>query len=167
MESVPYHHLGTIETWPVSDPSQRLRHPVSLGFKVPALTCALVQRDVTLAPASAERLQQPDDTAGDTPFDVMMACPTAKIDVTLSMSDANDPASTGSVLTPSTGSDAGGVRMQLLRGGQPMQLGKRWNYGYSSKGDQPLSFSARYLRVAEPLAPGVVKGEAVLTANYR
>lgn len=167
MESVPYHHLGTIETWPESDPSQRLRHPVSLGFSVPTLTCSLVQRDVTLAPASAERLQYPDDTAGDTAFDVMMACPSANIDVTLSMGDANDPASTGSVLVPAAGADAGGVRVQLLRGGQPMQFGQRWSYGYSSKGDQPLTFSARYLRVAEPLAPGVVKGEAVLTADYR
>lgn len=167
MESVPYHHLGTIETWPDSDPGQRLRHPVSLGFTVPTLTCSLVQRDIALDPAAALSLQQPDDTSGELAFDVMMACPSANIDVTLSMGDANDAANAGSVLTPAAGADAGGVRVQLLRGGQPMRFGQRWNHGYSSKGDQPLTFSARYLRVAEPLVPGVVKGEAVLTADYR
>lgn len=89
------------------------------------------------------------------------------IDVQLSLADANDPGSSNVQLAPAPGATAGGVQVQLLRGGQPVQFGQAWSHGWSSKGQQSIPFSARYLRTADPLVPGLVKGEAVLTADYR
>lgn len=167
MESVPYHHLGTLISWPESDPSQRMLHSVSLGFNVPPVTCSLVDRAVTLADVPAAALAAVGSTPGEIAFDMMMACPSANVDVTLSLADANDPGNTGSVLAPSAATTASGVQVQLLRGGAPVHLQQSWHYGYSSKGDQPVEFSARYLRTAAPLQAGVVEGQAVLTATYR
>ncbi|QII31054.1 fimbrial protein [Stenotrophomonas maltophilia] len=99
-------------------------------------------------------------------FDVAMNCPMDNIDVQLSLAEANGPGSNGQ-LAPAPGATAGGAQVQLQRGGQPVQFGQtRW-HGWSSKGQQIIPFSARYLRTADPLVPGVITGEAVLTAEYR
>lgn len=57
--------------------------------------------------------------------------------------------------------------VQLLRGGLPVQFGRVWSHGCSSKVSQSIPFSACYLRTADSLVPGEMKGEAVLTAVYR
>ncbi len=167
MESVPYRRLGTVEAWPVSDPSQRLLSSISLGFTVPPVTCALANASHTLDDVLANELAASGSNAKESSFDVAMNCPMDNIDVQLSLADANDPGSRNGQLAPAPGATAGGVQVQLLRGGQPVQFGQAWSHGWSSKGQQAIPFSARYLRTADPLVPGDVKGEAVLTADYR
>lgn len=167
MESVPYRHLGTVEAWPASDPSQRLLTPISLGFTVPTVTCTLADASHTLDDVVANELAASGSSAKESSFDVAMNCPMDNVDVQLSLADANDPGSSNGQLAPATGTTAGGVQVQLLRNGQPVQFGQAWSHGWSSKGLQAIPFSARYLRTADPLAPGEVKGEAVLTADYR
>ncbi|KPG88410.1 hypothetical protein AN993_03185 [Stenotrophomonas maltophilia] len=167
MESAPYRYLGTVEAWPVSDPSQRLLSPISLGFTVPPVTCTLANASHTLDDVLANELAASGSNAKESSFDVAMNCPMDNIDVQLSLADANDPGSSNGQLAPAPGTTAGGVQVQLLRGGQPVQFGQAWSHGWSSKGQQAIPFSARYLRTPDPLVPGDVKGEAVLTADYR
>ncbi|WP_240196672.1 MULTISPECIES: fimbrial protein [Stenotrophomonas] len=167
MESVPYRHLGTVEAWPVSDPSQRLLSPIALGFTVPPVTCTLANASHSLDDVLANELAASGSNAKESSFDVAMNCPMDNIDVQLSLADANDPGSSNGQLAPAPGATAGGVQVQLLRGGQPVQFGQAWSHGWSSKGQQAIPFSARYLRTPDPLVPGDVKGEAVLTADYR
>lgn len=167
MESVPYRYLGAVETWPVTDPGQRLLSPISLGFTVPPVTCTLANATHTLDDVVANDLAVADSTAKPSTFDVAMNCPMANVDVTLTLTDANQPGNTGSDLAPGAGSTAGGVQVQLLRGGLPLQLGQAWSYGFSAKGQQAIPFEARYHRTAGPLVSGVITGEAVLVADYR
>jgi hypothetical protein len=167
MESVPYRYLGAVEAWPATDPGQRLLSPISLGFTVPPVTCTLAHATHTLDDVVANDLAAADSTAKPSTFDVAMNCPMANVDVTLTLTDANQPGNTGSDLAPGAGSTAGGVQVQLLRGGLPLQLGQAWSYGFSAKGQQAIPFEARYHHTAGPLVTGVITGEAVLVADYR
>ncbi|QII31056.1 fimbrial protein [Stenotrophomonas maltophilia] len=96
-----------------------------------------------------------------------MRCPGAGISVGLALADAHDPGNTGSVLSPTADSDAGGVRIELLNGGAPVRLGQRWEHGVSAGANETLFFGARYRRTADDLVPGDIKGEAILSADYR
>jgi len=167
MERVPRTHLGTIEVWSENDPGNRFRHSFTLELNIPLLTCTLANASHTLDDVLANELAASGSNAKESSFDVAMNCPMDNIDVQLSLADANDPGSSNGQLAPAPGTTAGGVQVQLLRGGQPVQFGQAWSHGWSSKGQQAIPFSARYLRTADPLVPGDVKGEAVLTADYR
>ncbi|MDH0190662.1 fimbrial protein [Stenotrophomonas sp. GD03993] len=167
MESIPMTDLGTITSSVESDPSQSMQHHVRLEITVPPVTCSLANASHTLDDVLANELAASGSNAKESSFDVTMNCPMDNIDVQLSLADANDPGSSNGQLAPAPGTTAGGVQVQLLRGGQPVQFGQAWSHGWSSKGQQAIPFSARYLRTADPLVPGDVKGEAVLTADYR
>ena len=167
MEPVPMTPLGTITSWPEGDPSQRMQHHLSVEISMPAVTCTLASASHTLDDVLANDLAVSGSNAKESSFDVTMNCPMDNIDVQLSLADANGPGSSNGQLAPAPGATAGGVQVQLLRGGQPVQFGQVWSHGWSSKGQQAIPFSARYLRTPDPLVPGDVKGEAVLTANYR
>ena len=167
MEPVPMSYLGTITSWPEGDPSQRMQHHLSVEISMPPVTCTLAYASHTLDDVVANELAASGSSAKESSFDVAMNCPMDNIDVQLSLADANDPGSRNGQLAPAPGATAGGVQVQLLRGGQPVQFGQAWPHGWSSKGQQSIPFSARYLRMADPLVPGLVKGEAVLTADYR
>lgn len=167
MESIPMTHLGTATSWSDSDPSQRIQHHIRLEVNVPVLTCTLSDTARTLDPVSADQLAVVGSDAGEKPVVMSMSCPSANIDVEMVLADANDAANRGSVLAPASGSDAGGVRVEMLRGGSPVQFGQSWRHGGSSKGSQDIPFTARYVRTSDPLRPGQIVGEAVLTATYR
>ncbi|GAB2313261.1 hypothetical protein SGMN_05760 [Stenotrophomonas geniculata] len=167
MEPVPMSYLGTITSWPEGDPSQRMQHHLSVEISMPPVTCTLSNASHTLDDVLANELAASGSNAKESGFDVAMNCPMDNIDVQLSLADANGPGSSNGQLAPAPGTTAGGVQVQLLRGGSPVQFGQTWSHGWSSKGQQAIPFSARYLRTADPLVPGDVKGEAVLTADYR
>lgn len=167
MESVPLTVLGPIESWSEKDPANPFLHTFRLGLTLPVLTCTLANASHALDPVVANDLAVVGASAKEADFPVAMNCPMDNVDVTLALADANDGANAGSLLVPAAGSDAGGVRVQLLRAGQPVQLGQSWRHGYSSKGQQALPFTARYVRTADALRPGAIVGEAVLTASYR
>jgi len=167
MESIPMTDLGTITSSVEGDPSQTMRHHVRLQLTVPPSTCTLANASHALDDVVANDLAVSGSSAKESGFDVTMNCRMGNIDVHLSLADANNPGSSNGQLAPAPGTTAGGVQVQLLRGGLPVQFGHVWSHGWSSKGSQPIPFSARYLRTADPLVPGEVKGEAVLTADYR
>ncbi|MNK13483.1 F17e-G fimbrial adhesin precursor [compost metagenome] len=167
MESIPMTHLGTATSWSDSDPSQRIQHHIRLEVNVPVLTCTLSDTARTLDPVSADQLAVVGSDAGEKPVVMSMSCPSANIDVEMVLADANDAGNRGSVLAPASGSDAGGVRVEMLRDGSPVQFGQSWRHGGSSKGSQDIPFTARYVRTSDRLQPGQIVGEAVLTATYR
>ncbi|WP_236546167.1 fimbrial protein [Stenotrophomonas sp. 364] len=167
MESVPRTFLGTVELWPEGSAANPFRHSFTLELTIPPVTCTLANATHTLDDVVANDLAVADSTAKPSTFDVAMNCSMANVDVTLTLTDANQPGNTGSDLAPGAGSTAGGVQVQLLRGGLPLQLGQAWSYGFSAKGQQAIPFQARYHRTAGPLVTGVITGEAVLVADYR
>ncbi len=139
----------------------------TLKLNIPLLTCTLANVSHTLDDIVANELAASSSDVKESSFDVAMNCPMDNIDVQLSLADANDPGSSNGQLAPAPGATAGGVQVQLLRGGQPVQFEQAWSHGWSSKGQQAIPFSARYLRTADLLVPGAITGEAVLTADYR
>lgn len=167
MESVPRTFLGAVEMWPEGNPANPFRHTFTVELNVPPVTCTLANATHTLDDVVANELAVADSTAKPSSFDVAMNCPMANVDVTLTLTDANQPGNTGSDLAPGAGSTAAGVQVQLLRGGLPLQLGQAWSHGLSAKGQQAIPFEARYHRTAGPLVAGVITGEAVLVADYR
>ena len=167
MESIPMTSLGTATSWDENDPSQSIQHHLRIEVNVPTLTCTLADSSQSLDPVSADLLAAAGSTAGEKTVTVAMNCPSANVDVEMVLADANDAGNAGSLLTPAGGSDAGGVRLEMLRAGNPVQFGQRWRHGWSSKGSQDVPFTARYRRTADALQPGTIIGEAVLTATYR
>lgn len=56
--------------------------------------------------------------------------------------------------------------LELLRGGNAVRFGETWDHGPSRVGMQNIPFSARYVRNAEALEPGEIKGQATLSLDY-
>lgn len=167
MESIPMTSLGTATSWDENDPSQSIQHHLRIEVNIPTLTCTLADSSQSLDPVSADLLAAAGSTAGEKTVTVAMNCPSANVDVEMVLADANDAGNVGSLLTPAAASDAGGVQLEMLRAGNPVQFGQRWSHGLSSKGAQDIPFTARYVRTAGALNPGTIIGEAVLTATYR
>lgn len=130
-------------------------------------TCALRDASPTLRDVPASELGQPGDASRSEDFTVQMQCTGPGVGVRLTLNDALDAGSTGSVLTPTADSTAGAVRVQLLRNGSPVTFGSSWDHGSSQNGLQQIPLSARLQRQAGTFTPGLAQGQAVLTADYR
>lgn len=167
MTPVPYTLLGNVTTTLQNFPALSRTIPVSIGINVLPPTCALSNASLLLDDLSADALRAVGDGAGEKRLDVSMRCPGAGITVSLTLTDASDPGSTGSELAPTSDSTAQGVQIQLLRNAVPVQLGQTWVHGLSVGGTEALTLGARYRRTAMSVVPGEIKGEAVLTATYR
>lgn len=140
--------------------------PVDFSINFPATTCPLKDANEQLQDVLASDLPTPGSTAHEKTVAIRMECGADAPRARLSLSDANDASNVGSVLAPAAGSDAQGVRIQLLRHGSEVQFGQRWLIDPGVGGTQDQAFTARYLRTNDPLLPGVIKGEAVLDVDY-
>ncbi|WP_313140537.1 fimbrial protein [Stenotrophomonas sp.] len=143
------------------------RHTVSLTVNIQQPTCTLTDAAFTLNGISADVVSAVGDSSSEQSFPVKMQCDSAGIPVKLTLTDANDPAATGSLLKPTAHATAEGVQVELLRGGTPVNLGVQWDHGTSGNGEQNIDLQARYTRVPGALKIGEVEGQAVLTADYR
>lgn len=161
------HNLGTASTWVRQSPSLVMQHPLNITVRMRASTCVMSSASATLQDVAAADLKQPDDHAGMRGIGVAIACPYAGIPVKLSLADANDAGNTGSRLAPTANTTAGGVRVQLLRNDVPVVLGQTWDHGLSPSTQHGVVLQARYIREAGNLVPGVVEGQAIITATYR
>ncbi len=169
MSSADSRFVGTVITsLPDFPAAGEILHEMNAGIDVRQSSCALSDVSMALADVSMNELMNPDDVAKEEEVGVSMNCPMGGIPVKLTLSDNHDVGNTGSQLSPAPGTDAQGVRIELLRNGAPVQFGARWDQGHSSPGGgrESVAFSARYRRVAGPLVPGDIVGEAVLTADY-
>ncbi|WP_369039692.1 fimbrial protein [Stenotrophomonas maltophilia] len=167
MSAIPYAFLGTATTWPQNFPAVSRTVPISVGVDVLPPTCALSDASIALEDISADLLPSAGDSGGEKEITAVMRCPGPGVSVDLTLADAHAPANTGSVLQPTSDSDARGVRIEVLRGGFPVQFGQKWSHGVSMGGSEDIRLSARYIRSSDEVAPGLIKGEALLTADYR
>lgn len=142
------------------------RHHFNLGFRFRAQTCAVTPRDVMLDDIDASTLDA-RDAAGSKDFNVGVNCAAGGRLLTLELRDVNDLASTADTLAPAPGSTASGVVLQILQQGVPVAMQRPWTSGDTVAGGLQVPFQARYVRTADSLRTGLIKGEAVLTAEYR
>nr|WP_053506198.1 fimbrial protein [Stenotrophomonas pavanii] len=166
MQSLPATLVGTEVVQHTRFP-HAIRHQLNVTVNVTPATCALLDAAVRLDDVSADRLPAAGQATPEQDFAVTLQCTAAGIPVTLALTDANDPAATGSLLQPTSNATARGVQVELLRAGVPVVLGQPWNHGVSRNGAQSIGLQARYARVAGGFQPGAVEGQAILTATYR
>ena len=166
MRAVPDLSLGTVThtapLYPHLVKTDTYRFTANLRTK----TCSINATTVSLQDVSVSDLAAADRTAGERAFNVVMNC-NGEFPVTMKLTDANAPGNTGSRLTPTSNATATGVRVQLLRAGNPVVLDQAWSIAQSQNGNQDIALSARYYREAGAFQSGVVEGQAVLTAEYR
>ncbi|MEV5456599.1 hypothetical protein, partial [Streptomyces sp. NPDC052535] len=166
MERVPTTLLGTVSRQSPLYPAfvKTDRFTVTANLKVP--TCQLSDTPVKLLDVAAVDLPASGSHTGERSFDVAMNCNGA-FPVEMVLTDANLPGNTGSRLAPTANSTAGAVRVELLREGVPVELGKTWTIPLTQNGRQNITLAARYYREAGTFHGGVVEGQAVITATYR
>lgn len=168
MSSAPHTFVGTATTTFLDYPGiGPIQHSLALGVNVEQLSCTLVNDTLTLDDVVANDLPATGSTAKEKAARLVMTCPAGGIPIKLTVADSNAVGPGGSELEPAAGSNAGGVKIQLLNGGVPVQLGREWDHGHSVGGDQLIPLSARYIRTADPIDAGDIIGEAILTADYR
>lgn len=141
-------------------------HQFNIGFYFLPQTCRVGARDIVLDDVAAEALDA-HHVAGRKAFDIAVDCGAQARELTLMLTDANDAGSTHDWLSAASGSSAQGVALQVLHQGQPVLMSQAWRYGDTGSGSVSVPFSAQYLRTSGPLLPGLIRGEAVLTADYR
>lgn len=168
MSSAPHTFVGTATTtFPDYPGIGPIQHSLSLGVNVEQLSCTLVNDTLTLDDVVANDLPATGSTAKEKAARLVMTCPAGGIPIKLTVADSNAAGPGGSELEPAAGSNAGGVKIQLLNGGVPVQFGTEWDHGHSVGGGQLIPLSARYIRTADPIDAGDIIGEAILTADYR
>lgn len=166
MQPVPMTLLGT-EVAQHTQFTYSNRHAVYVTVNIQQPTCTLTDAAFTLTGISADAVSAVGDSSSEQSFPVKMQCEAAGVPVKLTLTDANDPAATGSLLKPTVHATAEGVQVELLRNGTPVKLGVQWDHGTSGNGEQNIDLQARYTRVPGALKIGDVEGQAVLTADYR
>ncbi|WP_414495845.1 fimbrial protein [Stenotrophomonas maltophilia] len=164
MQSVDATVLGTEVVQHTRFPLS-LRNTLNVTVNVKQPTCQLSDAGFTLADVSADVLGATGSSREET-FPVQMRCEATGVPVRLTLTDANAPGATGSLLMPTANATAVGVQVELLRNGVPVVLGQQWTHGTGGAGWQHIDLQARYTRVGGALKVGVVEGQAVLTADY-
>lgn len=157
---------GTLTMTSVEKPAVNIVMPVRLRIEFPATTCPLQDGNETLQEVQMAELSTPGSTAREKVVAIRMNCGIDPPRARMTLVDAGDAGNTGSQLTPTADSDAQGVRVQLLRNGREMQFGQSWDFDPGTGGVHDHPFTARYIRLNEPLKPGQIKGEAVLNVDY-
>ncbi len=166
MEGIPTTVMGTVTHVYPPNPSLTKVESFSVTANLRTKTCTLNDVPVVLRDTYAGDLPAAGSSNGEQDFDVVMNCNGA-FPVSLTLTDANAPGNTGSRLTPTANATAAGVRVQLLREGVPVVLGQSWTLPMSQSGRQDLPLAARYYRETGSFSPGVVEGQAIITATYR
>ncbi|WP_313139812.1 fimbrial protein [Stenotrophomonas sp.] len=166
MQAVPRTTLGTAMHVSPDFPHMVKTDTYHFTANLRTKTCTLTDKAVTLDDVPMEDLPAPDSTAAEQDFNVVMRCNGA-FPVSFTLTDAIEPSNTGTRLRPTPRASAQGVRVQLLRERVPVVLGQSWLLPESSNGAQDIALSARYYRESGSFFPGVVEGQAILTATYR
>ncbi|WP_175860624.1 fimbrial protein [Burkholderia cepacia] len=166
---------------PGSSPSARL---YSTSTQVTARACKVISgatNSVTLPTLVAASLKATGDVASarSAPFSVGLNCD-ANVSVHATLTDATNPANTGSTLSLDRNSTAAGVGIQILKKGESTPLGfgpdssakgntNQWMVGKSSAANTKISvpFEARYVKVAETIKPGSVSALSTITFSYQ
>lgn len=165
-ESLPTTVLGTITYVSPGFPSLVKVDDYNVTANLRTKTCTLADLPVALDDAYLGDLPNAGSTAAEKDFNVVMHC-NGEFRVDLMLTDAMQSSNTGSRLFPTPQATAKGIRVELLRAGVPVTLGQAWTLPQSASGAQDVPLAARYYREAGSYSPGVVEGQAIITATYR
>jgi len=146
-----------------SQPATPFDH--SAYVPVRTATCTMVTPPWVMDAADAQTLAVPGDHIGTKPFGVDLHCD-ADVELSMTLSDANDAANTGTALSADTSSTTQAIGFQVLRDGAPVRLQAAWPVS-APAGASQLSFQARYLRTDGELQPGEIHSKGTLTLTYR
>ncbi|MCR4469090.1 fimbrial protein [Burkholderia sp. SCN-KJ] len=128
---------------------------------------------VPLQPIAASKLNAVGMTAGDKGFDIGLSCKSGS-NVYVTLTDLTDPGNTGDQLTLTPDSTAKGVKLRILRNGQPVGYGpdsaaigntNQWYVGPSAT-TTSIPLSAQYIATGQ-VSGGTVKGVATFTMSYQ
>ena len=140
---------------------------LDLTVDVQSRTCTLSDTTLVLDDVRSHELGSGDgSTAGKKPLNIRMNCPSAGTRVTLKADDTRGSTQMPGQLTPGQSDTASGVRIQLLRNGQPLRFGQTWDFGTAPAGDTLIALEAQYVRFGAAFGAGTITGEARLTADY-
>ncbi len=129
--------------------------------------------DVKLPPVAASKLNTVGMTAGDAGFNIGLNCKSGS-NVYVTLTDLTDQGNTGNQLTLTPDSSAKGVKLRILRNGQPVGYGpdsiaigntNQWLVGPSAT-TTSIPLSAQYIATG-PVSGGTVKGVATFTMSYQ
>ncbi|CAB3785668.1 hypothetical protein LMG28138_02034 [Pararobbsia alpina] len=146
------------------------------GSTIAQRTCSVTTPSVIvpLPQIGARSLPNIGSTAGNTAFGIKVEC-AAGIDLYMTMTDASSPSNRSSNLSLSSDSTAKGAALQILRGQTLISYGpdsalsgtqNQWYVGNATGGVMNIPLSVRYIRTAETLSEGTVKGSATFTMSY-
>ncbi len=166
MESIPSTVLGPVTHISPLYPAFVKTDTFSFSATLDMPTCTFTDKAVSLQDIRAADLPAAGSDAGLEAFEVAMDC-NGNFALDLTLTDAHAPGNAGSLLSPASNATADGVRVQLLREGSPVELGKAWPIARTQVGPQMIPLAARYHRIAGDFGAGVVEGQAILTATYR
>lgn len=128
---------------------------------------------VPLQPIAASKLNAVGMTAGDKGFDIGLRCKSGS-NVHVTLTDLTDPGNTGNQLTLTPDSTAKGVKLRILRNGQPVGYGpdsaaigntNQWYVGPSATTTN-IPLAAQYISTGQ-VSGGTVKGVATFTMSYQ
>ncbi|RKU01012.1 fimbrial protein [Burkholderia sp. Nafp2/4-1b] len=128
---------------------------------------------VRLPPTAASKLNTVGTTAGDTGFNIGLSCKTGT-NVYVTLTDLTDAGNTGNQLTLTPDSTAKGVKLRILKNGQPVGYGpdsaeignlNQWLVGPSAS-TTSIPLSAQYI-ATDKVSGGTVKGVATFTMSYQ
>jgi len=132
-------------------------------------TCSFSAGAVTLPDIRPSDLPNAGSHAGETPLGIQLLCDRdghADVKHSITVVDANDPASFESTLKPSAGSNASGVRIEVLYDNTPITLRAGYDAGRIYRSQTP-ALSARYRRDSGTFVPGSIGGRITVLVNYQ
>jgi len=129
--------------------------------------------NVPLPPIGASKLNAIGTTAGDRDFNIALSCK-AGSNVYVTLTDLTDSGNLTNQLTLTQDSSAKGVKLRILRNGNPVNYGpdsaatttpNQWYVGPSAT-TTSIPLSAQYIATGQ-VSPGTVKGVATFTMSYQ
>lgn len=167
MTSVGRVSMGSVGTTFSKFPTLQLSNGLAGDVNMQNETCYIFPPPVTLRDVTVADLASPGQSAAEVDVEVELLCEALGF-VDLSISDASDPGNRTDQLAPTPDSQATGVHTQILLNDVPLVMGTQWAFGpVQNGGSYLLPFKARYIRTVDTIGPGIIKGQAVLSATYR
>jgi len=143
------------------------------GAQVTMLTCTVAAGSqnftVTLPTVSTAALPSVASTAGRTPFNINLNCPTGGAETSITFASNTASGTTGVMTSTATGgSSSRAVGVQLLDAdGVPMAFNTAQDLGTSPTGSWALPFYAQYYRTSGTFRAGTVTATATFTLTYQ
>ncbi|WP_082696151.1 fimbrial protein [Aquitalea pelogenes] len=145
-------------------------------LRVQTVSCSVntVNISVQLPSVLPSQFSSTGSTAGSTPFNIVITCPSA-VNVYMTMTDNSNPASTSNIITAASGSTAQGLGIQVRQNGVPVSLGadssmagntNQFLIGSNITGSRTIPFTANYIRTAA-VTVGTLKAVATFTMSYQ